>query len=120
MIPTPRSSARFAVQCTIRGAALASAMILCIAHWLRTIADFDKVKVLDRGRVVEFGAPSELMKDQDGVFHHMCRESGEFEYPHAFATRGGAGKLLESPVYATAPNLHAESDEDFETEPRVG
>ncbi|KAJ3359292.1 hypothetical protein GGF32_009501 [Allomyces javanicus] len=109
------------IQRTIRGAALANATILCIAHRLRTIADFDKVLVLDRGRVVEFGAPSELLRNQDGVFHHMCRESGEFDYLQALATRGSASGLLGSPVYAAAPDLYAESGEDFEkTEPRTG
>ncbi|KAJ3368117.1 hypothetical protein GGF31_006825 [Allomyces arbusculus] len=102
------------IQRTIRGTALSNATILCIAHRLRTIADFDKVLVLDRGRVVEFGTPAELLRNQDGVFHHMCRESGEFDYLQALATRGSASGLMGSPVYATAPDLFAESGEDLE------
>jgi len=33
-----------------------------VAHRLDTIADSDMVAVLNEGRLVEFGAPSELMK----------------------------------------------------------
>ncbi|KAJ4385880.1 ABC transporter 7, partial [Neurospora sp. IMI 360204] len=45
--------------------------VLVIAHRLSTVADFDKVLVLDKGRVVEFGAPGELVRrgierDRDG------------------------------------------------------
>ncbi|EGO52804.1 hypothetical protein NEUTE1DRAFT_126249 [Neurospora tetrasperma FGSC 2508] len=36
--------------------------VLVIAHRLSTVADFDKVLVLDKGRVVEFGAPRELVR----------------------------------------------------------
>ncbi|KAI8611779.1 P-loop containing nucleoside triphosphate hydrolase protein [Chytriomyces sp. MP71] len=45
----------------------ASSTVLCIAHRLQTIIDFDAVLVLDYGKVVEFGAPHELLqKNEDG------------------------------------------------------
>ncbi len=37
--------------------------VLIIAHRMRTVAGADKIVVLERGRVAEQGAPSELMKD---------------------------------------------------------
>ncbi|KNE73339.1 hypothetical protein AMAG_17563 [Allomyces macrogynus ATCC 38327] len=77
------------IQQTVRSE-FAESTILCIAHRLRTIADFDKVLVLDHGRVVEFGSPAELIANTEGTFHHMCRESGEFEYLYALATNGTA------------------------------
>ncbi|KAJ3364074.1 hypothetical protein GGF31_000611 [Allomyces arbusculus] len=77
------------IQQTVRSE-FAESTILCIAHRLRTIADFDKVLVLDHGRVVEFGSPAELIANTEGTFHHMCRESGEFEYLYALATTGTA------------------------------
>jgi ABC-type multidrug transport system fused ATPase/permease subunit len=47
---------------------------------LRTIIDYDKVLVLDKGRVIEFGSPLELIeKSSVGVFRGMCEESGEFD-----------------------------------------
>ncbi|KNE62477.1 hypothetical protein AMAG_07693 [Allomyces macrogynus ATCC 38327] len=72
--------------------------VLCIAHRLRTIADFDKVLVMDHGRVVEFGAPADLLRNPEGMFFHMCRESGEFEHLAALAaarsTRGAVGDAV--------------------------
>lgn len=45
--------------------------ILCIAHRLNTIVKFDRILVLDKGEVEEFGTPSELY-EQDGIFKEMC------------------------------------------------
>ncbi|CAK7215322.1 Transporter of the ATP-binding cassette (ABC) [Sporothrix curviconia] len=53
--------------------------IVTIAHRLQTIADYDKVLVLDRGSLVEYGHPWELMKKKDGVFRSMCDMSGDYE-----------------------------------------
>ncbi|KAL4905043.1 hypothetical protein BDW74DRAFT_167827 [Aspergillus multicolor] len=50
--------------------------LIVIAHRLSTIADFDTVVVLDRGEVVEMGAPGELMGVQQGVFRGMVEGSG--------------------------------------------
>lgn len=51
--------------------------LIVIAHRLSTIADFDKILVLGEGKVVEFGAPKELMEMEEGAFKGMVRESGE-------------------------------------------
>ncbi|RBA08624.1 hypothetical protein FPRO05_06904 [Fusarium proliferatum] len=47
--------------------------IIMIAHRIDTLLDFDKVAVLDRGSLVEFGAPQELLKDEAGVFARLYR-----------------------------------------------
>lgn len=39
-----------------------------IAHRLDTLLDFDKIAMLEKGLLVEFAAPAELLKDEDGVF----------------------------------------------------
>jgi ABC-type multidrug transport system fused ATPase/permease subunit len=42
--------------------------LLCIAHRLRTILNYDLVCVVDSGRVAEYASPLELF-DQGGIFH---------------------------------------------------
>jgi len=50
---------------------------ITIAHRLQTIIDYDKVLVLDKGEVVEFGSPWELLQKEEGVFMGMCDMTGE-------------------------------------------
>ncbi|RFN49501.1 canalicular multispecific organic anion transporter 2 [Fusarium flagelliforme] len=47
--------------------------IIMIAHRIDTLLDFDKVAVLDRGSLVEFGAPEELLRDDGGAFTRLYR-----------------------------------------------
>ena len=51
---------------------LAGKTVIVIAHRMRTVANADKVVVLDSGRVVEQGAPTALM-ERDGLFARMVR-----------------------------------------------
>nr|CAG8488853.1 13546_t:CDS:10 [Entrophospora candida] len=53
--------------------------ILCIAHRLRTVIDYDRILVLDQGNVVEFDRPYNLITDSNSLFHKMCKNSGEFD-----------------------------------------
>ncbi|KAI9199470.1 uncharacterized protein BJ171DRAFT_445485 [Polychytrium aggregatum] len=65
------------IQETIR-AELSDATILTIAHRLRTVMDYDKILVLDHGKVKEWGTPLELIERKGGsVFRSMCEETGE-------------------------------------------
>lgn len=41
---------------------LAGKTVIVIAHRMRTVANADKIVVLDSGRVAEQGAPAELME----------------------------------------------------------
>lgn len=45
--------------------------IVTVAHRLDTIADSDMVAVLNEGRLVEFGAPGELMKKRESMFRDL-------------------------------------------------
>ncbi|KAK2768103.1 hypothetical protein FQN53_006314 [Emmonsiellopsis sp. PD_33] len=53
--------------------------IITIAHRLQTIIDYDKVLVLDHGRVVEFDGPYQLISKRDGAFRGMCENSGNMD-----------------------------------------
>lgn len=45
--------------------------VLCIAHRLETVLAYDRICVLEAGRVVEFDTPTKLLARKDGVFRNM-------------------------------------------------
>ena len=53
--------------------------ILTIAHRLQTIIDYDKVLVLDKGKVIEYDHPWELISREGGIFRGMCEMSGDLD-----------------------------------------
>ncbi|KAK4517554.1 uncharacterized protein ATC70_000894 [Mucor velutinosus] len=52
--------------------------LLCIAHRIRTVADYDRILVLDQGQVKEFDTPYALMTRDGSIFQQMCQRSGEY------------------------------------------
>ncbi|ENN80486.1 hypothetical protein YQE_03090, partial [Dendroctonus ponderosae] len=50
--------------------------VLTIAHRLNTIMDSDRVIVLDKGKVVEFDSPANLLKRPESIFYGMCKDAG--------------------------------------------
>lgn len=65
------------IQGTLR--AVKGSTIITIAHRLQTIIDYDKVLVLDKGELIEYDSPWELLSKEDGIFHGMCEMSGDLE-----------------------------------------
>jgi ABC-type multidrug transport system fused ATPase/permease subunit len=49
--------------------------LLCIAHRLKTIINYDRICVMDQGRIAELDEPLRLWKD-GGIFRSMCDQSG--------------------------------------------
>jgi multidrug resistance-associated protein (MRP) len=49
--------------------------VLTVAHRLETIQDYDRVVVMDNGRAIEQGKPSNLLKDRGSKFYGMANES---------------------------------------------
>ncbi|KAG8989939.1 hypothetical protein FRB93_003401 [Tulasnella sp. JGI-2019a] len=64
---------------TIR-AEFADSTILTIAHRLRTVIDYDKVILLDKGQLVEFDRPSVLLADHNSKFYSLCKSTGKAEF----------------------------------------
>ena len=50
--------------------------VVTVAHRLNTIADYDFVVVMGKGRVVEMGAPWELLQRR-GAFFEMVSHTGK-------------------------------------------
>lgn len=45
--------------------------ILTIAHRINTILSYDKILVLDKGNIVEFQSPEDLLKNKNSLFYQM-------------------------------------------------
>ncbi|KAJ7105197.1 multidrug resistance-associated ABC transporter [Mycena epipterygia] len=65
------------IQTTIREE-FTDSLLLTIAHRLTTVIDFDRLLVLDKGKLVEFDTPLRLIEKEDGIFRNMCLKSGYF------------------------------------------
>ncbi|XP_023935367.1 multidrug resistance-associated protein 1 isoform X2 [Bicyclus anynana] len=63
------------IQKTIRSE-FASCTVLTIAHRLNTIMDSTRVMVLDRGQLVEFAPPQQLLQDKSSIFYSMAKDAG--------------------------------------------
>ncbi|KAJ8918454.1 hypothetical protein NQ315_008151 [Exocentrus adspersus] len=64
------------IQKTIRRK-FADCTVLTIAHRLHTIMDSDKVLVMDAGRVAEFDHPHVLLRNSNGVFTGLVKQTGK-------------------------------------------
>ncbi|KAH3683475.1 hypothetical protein WICPIJ_005559 [Wickerhamomyces pijperi] len=48
---------------------------LCIAHRLKTILHYDKILVMEKGQLGQFGTPLDLFVDQNSAFRSLCDAS---------------------------------------------
>ncbi|KAF9460036.1 multidrug resistance-associated ABC transporter [Collybia nuda] len=58
----------------------AESTIITIAHRLRTVANCDRVMVLDNGIIVEFDRPLSLLRDRSSKFYGFCQAAGKDEF----------------------------------------
>ncbi|XP_048248325.1 multidrug resistance-associated protein 1-like isoform X3 [Haliotis rufescens] len=63
------------IQATIR-TEFAECTVLTIAHRLNTILDYNRIMVLDAGKIREYENPQVLLQDTDSIFYGMAKDAG--------------------------------------------
>ncbi|KAH9043928.1 ATP-binding cassette transporter [Lactarius pseudohatsudake] len=58
----------------------AKSTILTIAHRLRTVIDYNRVMLLEEGRIVEFDSPAILLSNSNSKFYSLCKATGRNEF----------------------------------------
>lgn len=66
------------IQNTIRSQ-FSDSTVICIAHRLRTVIDYDRILVLDSGKITELDTPLNLLMAKKR-FYDMCLNSGDYDY----------------------------------------
>ncbi|KAJ8713563.1 hypothetical protein PYW07_013933 [Mythimna separata] len=54
----------------------ADCTVITVAHRLHTVADSDRVIVMEAGQIIECGHPHELLQDVNGPFSKMVNQLG--------------------------------------------
>ncbi|WVQ66384.1 uncharacterized protein L199_004564 [Kwoniella botswanensis] len=49
--------------------------LLSIAHRIQTVINYDKILIMEQGRVVDFDTPSKLYNDPQSIFRKLCDRS---------------------------------------------
>jgi ABC-type multidrug transport system fused ATPase/permease subunit len=78
------------IQATIREE-FGSSLLLTVAHRLRTVIDYDRLIILDKGQIAEFDTPFNLMHRESGIFRNMCLQSGTYAELEAAAKEKAQG-----------------------------
>ncbi|GAB7337580.1 hypothetical protein MBLNU457_g2890t1 [Dothideomycetes sp. NU457] len=70
--------------------------LLCIAHRLKTIINYDRICVMDAGTIAEFDHPLTLW-EQGGIFRGMCDRSGIRREDFSEILEDNTGEITEAP-----------------------
>ncbi|GAA5957930.1 hypothetical protein JCM10213_002262 [Rhodosporidiobolus nylandii] len=75
----------------------ADSTLLVIAHRLRTVIDFNKILLLDKGRLIEFDSPQKLLEDPSSRFYALCRAAGKRELQILKKMAKGKARVTHKP-----------------------
>lgn len=82
------------IQSTVRSA-FADCTVLTIAHRLHTIIDSDKILMLNKGEVLEYAPPGELLKRPGSAFRALVKEAGGGDSGGALSASKSAAELAQ-------------------------
>ena len=74
----------------------AESTILTIAHRLRTVIDYNRVMLLEDGKIVEFDTPGNLLANRDSKFYALCKAAGKEEFSTLKRLAGVSGTTRET------------------------
>jgi ABC-type multidrug transport system fused ATPase/permease subunit len=85
------------IQAALRSSIATGTTVLTIAHRLLTIVDYDRVVVLDSGRVVEQGSVAELLRKRGdkAFFRQLCEQSGDLAHIERVVQSQKPGRAFE-------------------------
>ncbi|KAF9269001.1 multidrug resistance-associated ABC transporter [Marasmius fiardii PR-910] len=63
-----------AIQSIIRS--LSDVTVITIAHRLNTVVDYDRILVMDAGKIAELDTPQALLAKKDSIFYSLASEAG--------------------------------------------
>ncbi|KAL0574610.1 hypothetical protein V5O48_007360 [Marasmius crinis-equi] len=63
-----------AIQSIIRS--LTNVTVITIAHRLNTVVDYDRILVMDAGRIAELDTPQALLENKNSIFYSLASEAG--------------------------------------------
>ena len=49
--------------------------VITIAHRIKTVINYDRIMVLNKGDIVEFDSPTKLLKNKNGLFYELYQQS---------------------------------------------
>ena len=74
----------------------AESTILTIAHRLRTVIDYNRVMLLEDGKIIEFDTPGNLLANRDSKFYALCKAAGKEEFSTLKRLAGVSGTTRET------------------------
>ena len=49
--------------------------VITIAHRIKTVINYDRIMVLNKGDIVEFDSPTKLLENKNGLFYELYQQS---------------------------------------------